>query len=62
MISEVDRKSKKHLWRKVLPAHKEFMMDIVCNSQNSIDVDKFDYLIRDAYFSGTPGFNFRVLK
>eukprot|EP01108_Squamamoeba_japonica_P003679 TRINITY_DN293_c0_g1_i3.p1 TRINITY_DN293_c0_g1~~TRINITY_DN293_c0_g1_i3.p1 ORF type:complete len:355 (-),score=114.97 TRINITY_DN293_c0_g1_i3:57-1079(-) len=35
-----------------LPPHKLFMMDIVCNSRNSIDVDKFDYLIRDAFYCG----------
>lgn len=38
-----------------VPPAKQFMLDIVCNSRNSIDVDKFDYLMRDAYFCGTLG-------
>jgi HD superfamily phosphohydrolase len=35
-----------------LEPHKYFLLDIVSNSQNSIDVDKFDYLMRDSHNSG----------
>ena len=33
---------------------KKFLFDIVANKRNSIDVDKFDYLPRDSYFTGIP--------
>ena len=35
----------------VLPKHKHWMLDIVNNATNGIDVDKFDYLQRDAHFA-----------
>lgn len=31
---------------------KKWLFDIVHNSRNSVDVDKFDYLSRDGYFLG----------
>lgn len=30
--------------------------EIVCNAKNGLDVDKMDYLQRDAYHTGLPGF------
>lgn len=33
----------------VLPRHKRWMLDIVNNARNGIDVDRLDYLQRDAY-------------
>jgi HD superfamily phosphohydrolase len=53
MIATTERTKHAALVRESLPPAKSFMMDIVCNSRNSIDVDKFDYLIRDAYFCGS---------
>jgi HD superfamily phosphohydrolase len=53
MIATTERTKHAALVRESLPHAKSFMMDIVCNSRNSIDVDKFDYLIRDAYFCGS---------
>jgi HD superfamily phosphohydrolase len=53
MFATTERSKHAKLVRDSLPPGKMFMMDIVCNSRNSIDVDKFDYLIRDAYFCGS---------
>uniref|UniRef100_A0A7S4P530 HD domain-containing protein n=1 Tax=Paramoeba aestuarina TaxID=180227 RepID=A0A7S4P530_9EUKA len=36
---------------------KRFLYDIVANSRNSVDVDKFDYLSRDAYHLKIAGFD-----
>ncbi|CAG8655993.1 6761_t:CDS:2, partial [Ambispora leptoticha] len=43
---------------------REFLFDIVANQRNSVDVDKFDYLKRDCYYT-KPGINFdaeRLMK
>ena len=53
MISSTERQRNAAMIKRILPARKRFMMDIVCNSRTSIDVDKFDYLLRDAYFCGS---------
>ena len=34
------------------PAGRRYLFDIVSNTTNSIDVDKFDYILRDAYYTG----------
>jgi len=39
------------------PGEKQFLFDIVANSRNSVDVDKFDYLKRDC-FHCNPSFYF----
>jgi len=31
---------------------RRYLFDIVANTTNSIDVDKFDYIVRDAYYTG----------
>jgi deoxynucleoside triphosphate triphosphohydrolase SAMHD1 len=44
---------------------KGWMFDIVANKRNSIDVDKFDYLHRDAYNIGLKNIHFdyeRLIK
>ena len=38
--------------RERLGDEKQFMLDIVSNAKTSIDVDKFDYLLRDSYHTG----------
>jgi HD superfamily phosphohydrolase len=35
------------------PSENRWLGEIVANGRNSIDVDKFDYLARDAYYCGT---------
>lgn len=35
---------------------KKYLYQIVCNSSSGIDVDKMDYLQRDAYHTGMPAF------
>ncbi len=37
------------------PADKKFLWDIVANKRNSVDVDKFEYIMRDAYNTGVKG-------
>ena len=39
----------RHVPDEVLPRNKRWMLDIVNNARNGIDVDKLDYLQRDAY-------------
>ena len=34
---------------------KRFLWDIVANKRNSVDVDKFDYLMRDSHNAGVKG-------
>uniref|UniRef100_A0AC35GYF6 HD/PDEase domain-containing protein n=1 Tax=Panagrolaimus sp. PS1159 TaxID=55785 RepID=A0AC35GYF6_9BILA len=41
-------------WPLVVSKKKTFLFGIVSNSLNGLDVDKFDYLIRDAARSGIP--------
>lgn len=36
----------------IIPKEKEYMFQIVCNNTTSIDVDKFDYILRDCYHTG----------
>lgn len=40
-----------------------WIFDIVANKVNSVDVDKFDYLSRDPYYSGisVTKFDFQIL-
>ena len=43
-------------------SNRGFLFEIVANKRNSIDVDKFDYLVRDAYHAGiTEKYDFRRL-
>lgn len=38
------------------------MYDIVSNARNGMDVDKFDYIMRDCYSTGTlAGINVKLL-
>lgn len=40
----------------------DFMFEIVANKENSLDVDKMDYLMRDCYYVNLScGFNYRYL-
>lgn len=38
--------------------HPQWIYEVVSNKKNSIDVDKFDYMRRDAYNVGVTGFDF----
>lgn len=42
---------------KACPQEKPFLFDIVNNSRNSIDVDKFDYILRDCRCINLPSFS-----
>ncbi|XP_051560078.1 uncharacterized protein LOC127444633 [Myxocyprinus asiaticus] len=39
---------------KTLYQNKSFLFEIVANKQNGIDVDKWDYFVRDCYYLGIP--------
>lgn len=41
---------------------KGWIYDIVANKRNSVDVDKFDYLLRDAHHIGYKDQNFDYKK
>ena len=36
-----------------------WVYEVIANKKNSIDVDKFDYLSRDAYHLGLKGYDFQ---
>lgn len=38
--------------------HPDWIYEVISNKKNSIDVDKFDYMRRDAYNVGISGFDF----
>lgn len=44
-----------------LEEHGAFLYEIVANSRNGVDVDKFDYIARDSYHIGYPVHNFSWL-
>ncbi|VDD86074.1 unnamed protein product [Enterobius vermicularis] len=45
------------------PREKSFLYDIVCNVNDSFDVDKYDYLLRDSLYTGLAiPFNKNTLK
>lgn len=41
---------------KTISAHPPFIFEIISNESSGLDVDKMDYLQRDAYHTGLPGF------
>src|SRR3990167_1177821 len=40
----------------IYESDRAFLYEIVCNARNGLDVDKMDYIQRDAYHTGLPGF------
>eukprot|EP01105_Mastigella_eilhardi_P022403 TRINITY_DN5510_c0_g1_i1.p1 TRINITY_DN5510_c0_g1~~TRINITY_DN5510_c0_g1_i1.p1 ORF type:complete len:514 (-),score=111.28 TRINITY_DN5510_c0_g1_i1:26-1567(-) len=50
-----------HAIRGIAPQGTKFpwLFSIVANSENGVDVDKFDYIARDAYHTGVSSFNCR---
>lgn len=41
---------------KIPDGHLPYLYQIVCNKECGVDVDKMDYLYRDSYYTGLPGF------
>ena len=47
---------------KTLEPHEPFWFEIVANSETGVDVDKLDYLMRDAYFCGVSVAAFQPMR
>ncbi|KRX01601.1 hypothetical protein PPERSA_01504 [Pseudocohnilembus persalinus] len=49
---------KEYIENDINSQHPGWIYEIISNKKNSIDVDKFDYMRRDAYNSGISGFDY----